>query len=276
MKIAITADDTCDLTDELVKENDIQIFHIPVIMGEEEYLDGVSSEKLYDYVDKTGVLPKTAALSSFDYKERFEKLLKDYDAIIHFSLSFGISSTGNNALNASKELENVYVIDTKSLSSGSGLLVLSCVDKIKEKKDIQTIVKELNEEADKIQASFLISKLNYMKKGGRCSSIACFGANLLGIKICIQLVDGVMQATKKYIGKIDSCLSKYLKDIITEQSPNLKRAFVTSSSPMPGVREVFAQEVKKLGFENVYVSNASATISSHCGPNTIGVLYLAQ
>lgn len=276
MRIAITADDTCDLPQELIQQNNIILSYIPNILGEEEYRGGLTSDMIYDYVEKTGELPQTAAASSYNYKEIFEKALETHDAVIHFSLSSGISTSFNNAKKAASELNNVYVIDTQSLSSGSGLLVLSACDKVKAGLPIEQIVEEVNQEAKRVQASFLISKLNYLKKGGRCSSVAAFGANLLGLKILIQVQDGKMNATKKYMGKIEGALSKYLKDITLECPPDMGRVFITSSSKMPGVREGFVEEVKALGFKEVYVSDAGSTICSHCGPGTIGVLYMKK
>lgn len=276
MRIAITADDTCDLPQELIQQNNIILSYIPNILGEEEYRGGLTSDMIYDYVEKTGELPQTAAASSYNYKETFEKALETHDAVIHFSLSSGISTSFNNAKKAASELNNVYVIDTQSLSSGSGLLVLSACDKVKAGLPIEQIVEEVNQEAQRVQASFLISKLNYLKKGGRCSSVAAFGANLLGLKILIQVQDGKMNATKKYMGKIEGALSKYLKDITLECPPDMGRVFITSSSKMPGVREGFVEEVKALGFKEVYVSDAGSTICSHCGPGTIGVLYMKK
>ena len=278
MKIAITADDTCDIPRSLAKEHKITLIPIVVIMGDKEYMDGINivPQDIYDFVEKNKSLPKTSAKSSIEYKEIFENLRKEYDAVIHFALSFGVSSTGNNALQASKELDNVFVIDTKSLSSGSGLLVLSCVEKVKKGLPLETILQEINQEVDKVQASFLINKLNYLKKGGRCSAVALFGANLLGIKIKVELIDGKMQPTKKYVGKFSICLSKYLADTIKENPPKLNRVFVTGSSAMTGIRENLIKEVKALGFKEVIDMQAGSTICSHCGPETIGVLYMKK
>lgn len=276
MKIAITADNTCDIPQKLIEKHNIQICYIPVIMGDDEFRENLTHTQIYNFVEQTNILPKTAALSSFDYKETFEKALKDSDAVIHFALSYGISSTGKNAEIAAKEFDNVFVVDTKSLSSGSGLLVLSCAEKIKAGKDVETILKELDQEIEKVQASFLISKLNYLKKGGRCSSVAAFGANLLGIKVLVQLVNGSMKATKKYIGKIDTCLHKYLKDMIEENQPDYTTAFITSSSEMVGIKEKFVEEVNKLGFKEVIEMQAGSTICSHCGPGTIGIIYMKK
>ena len=278
MKIAITADGTCDISKKYAEEHNITLTQIAVIMGDKEYIEGINivPQDIYNFVEKNKVLPKTSAKSSYEYKEVFERLRKDYDAVIHFAISFGVSSSGNNALQASKELDNVYVVDTKSLSSGSGLLVMSCVDKIKKGLPLEKILKEIKEEIEKVQASFLINKLDYLKKGGRCSAIALFGANLLGIKIRVELVDGMMQPAKKYVGKFPVCLSKYLQDIVKEYPPELNRVFVTGSSAMPSIRENLIKEVKALGFKEIIDMQAGSTICSHCGPETIGVLYMKK
>lgn len=276
MKIALVADDTCDIPKEICDEKDIHLAFIPNILGVTEYRGNLTPEMIYDYVAEKDELPRTAALSAEMYKEIFAELLKTHDAVIHFALSLGISSTCRNAQTAAFELENVFVIDTKSLSSGCGLLVLSACDKIKEGKNLQQIVQELTSEVNKIQASFVISKLNYLQKGGRCSKIMAFGANLLGLKILVQLNDGKMNASKKYIGKIERVLGKYLEDMVHDCPPNLARVFVTSSSKMPGVREKFVQQVKNLGFQDVIVADAGSTICSHCGPGTIGVFYMKK
>ena len=278
MRICITADSTCDIPKNLLEQYDIHLMPITIMLGEDVRHDGidVTPEDIFNFVGESGELPKTSAINQYEYSEFFKGYLKDYDAIIHFSLSFAISSTGNNARLAASELENVYVIDTKSLSSGSGLLVLSCVDKIQEGKDVQTIVEELENEAHKVQASFLVDTLKYLHKGGRCSSLALLGANVLKIKPRISLVDGRMQVTKKYMGRVEDALLKYFNDIIKEVPPNLKRAFVTYSSPVDPAREILIHKLKEMGFSEVYETSACATICTHCGRKTLGVLYMAE
>lgn len=276
MKIAVSADSTCDIPQEYKDRENVFIMPIAIILGEEETVEGkVDYKDLYAYVDKTGVLPKTAARSSYDYLEHFKAIKKDFDAVIHISLSSEISSSYQNALSASKEIDNVFVVDSRSLSSGSGLLVLSALDKIAEEKLITQILSELNEEVGRVQASFIISKLNYLHKGGRCSSIAMFGANLLKLKIRIQLKLGKMQATKKYMGKLGDVLIKYVDEMVKENEPDLKRVFVTSSSPMEEKPRV-VERCKELGFEEVIEMQAGATICSHCGPGTLGILYISK
>ena len=276
MKIAITADDTCDLPKDLIEKYDITLSYIPNILGEKEYRNGLPSDEIYEYVAQTGILPKTAALNSQDYKEFFEEKLKNHDAVVHFSLSSGISNSYSSAKRGAEECKNVFVVDTKSLSSGSGLLVLLACDLREEGKSAEEIFETLQAKADKVQASFLISKLDYLKKGGRCSSVAAFGANLLGLKIMIEVKGGKMGAGKKYMGKMENALSKYLKDLVANEVPDFNRVFVTSSSKMPGIREKLVEEVKTLGFKEVLVSDAGSTICSHCGPGTIGVLYMKK
>ena len=278
MKICISCDSTCDIPKDLLEKYDIHLMPITIMLGTEEHHDGidVTPEDIFNFVDKTNELPKTSAVNVYEYTEYFKKLRQQYDAVIHFSLSFAISSTGNNARLASNDVDNVYVIDTKSLSSGSGLLALSCVDKLKEGKDIKTIVKELEEEANKVQASFLLDTLRFLHKGGRCSGIALLGANVLKIKPRISLVDGKMQVTKKYRGNIEDALMKYADDLLKEIPPNKKRVFVTYSSPVEPTRTKLLQMLKDYGFEEVLESSAWATISTHCGRKTLGVLYIAK
>ena len=278
MKICISCDSTCDIPKDLLEKYDIHLMPITIMLGTEEHHDGidVTPEDIFNFVDKTNELPKTSAVNVYEYTEYVKKLRQQYDAVIHFSLSFAISSTGNNARLASNDVDNVYVIDTKSLSSGSGLLALSCVDKLKEGKDIKTIVKELEEEANKVQASFLLDTLRFLHKGGRCSSIALLGANVLKIKPRISLVDGKMQVTKKYRGNIEDALMKYADDLLKEIPPNKKRVFVTYSSPVEPTRTKLLQMLKDYGFEEVLESSACATISTHCGRKTLGVLYIAK
>ena len=278
MKICISCDSTCDIPKDLLEKYDIHLMPITIMLGTEEHHDGidVTPEDIFNFVDKTNELPKTSAVNVYEYTEYFKTLRQQYDAVIHFSLSFAISSTGNNARLASNDVDNVYVIDTKSLSSGSGLLALSCVDKLKEGKDIKTIVKELEEEANKVQASFLLDTLRFLHKGGRCSSIALLGANVLKIKPRISLVDGKMQVTKKYRGNIEDALMKYADDLLKEIPPNKKRVFVTYSSPVEPTRTKLLQMLKDYGFEEVLESSACATISTHCGRKTLGVLYIAK
>ena len=275
MKIAISVDSACDIPQELKDKYNIFVIPYYVMLGEKECVDGVdiSSKDIFEYVANAGILPKTAALNSERFVEHFTNILKDYDAIIHIGLSWKMTSSGQNSLLASQELDNVYVVDSGSLSSGIGLLALSCAEKIEEGKDIQTILKELEEEKPKVQASFLVDTLKFLYKGGRCSALSSIFASVLKIKPKILVQDGKMGVAKKYMGNINSSLIKYVKETLESNNPNKKRAFVTHSSPMEISKEI-KQMLLDYGFEEVYDCDASGTICSHCGPNTLGILFM--
>ena len=279
MKCIITSDSTCDLSEELLKKYNITLMPIIITLDDKEFEDGISinQDQLFEYVEKTGNLPKTSARSSYEYTEFFENLLTNCDHIFHFSLSYKISSTGNNARVAAEEIGNgkVTVFDSKSLSTGMGLTIISCAEKIKEGKSVQEIETQIKEEIEKVQASFLVDTLKYLHKGGRCSSLALLGANLLKIKPRISLVDGEMKVTKKYMGNIESSLIKYVDDMLKECPPNKKRVFITYSSFMP-VANAIEQKLKDFGFEEVYQTFAGPTICTHCGKKTLGVLYVKE
>ena len=279
MKYKITSDSTCDLSPELLKKYNITLMPIIITLEDKEYQDGINIDQdtLFEYTEKTGNLPKTSARSAYEYTEFFENLLTDCDHIFHFSLSHKISSTGNNAVVASQEIGNnkVTVFDSKSLSTGMGLQIISCAEKIKEGKTVEEITNEIKEEIEKTQASFLIDTLKFLHKGGRCSGIALLGANLLKIKPRISLVNGEMKVTKKYMGNIEQCLIKYTNEMLKECPPNKKRVFITYSSYMP-VADTIEQMLKDYGFEEVYQTNAGPTICTHCGKKTLGVLYIKE
>lgn len=277
MKIALSAESTCDLTKEILDEFNIKTLPYHIILRDEEYLDGenISSKELFEYVDKTGVLPKTAALTVGEYEDYFNNLLKTHDAVIHFSLSSNLTSSTNNAMIAGKNCGNVYVIDSKSLSTGIGLLCLSCRDKINQGLDAKEIVNQIQNEVPKVQASFIVNTLKYLHKGGRCSAVALLGANLLSIKPKISVVDGKMQVAKKYMGKLEIVLSKYVDELLSEGNINKKRVFLTYSSKPAGADKV-KQKLIDYGFENIYETQAGATICSHCGKDTLGVLFLRE
>lgn len=276
MKIAITAESTIDLTPELLEKYDIQILPFSVILGDEEHLDGeITPHDIYEYVAKTKVLPKTAAINGETYKEFFEKVLKKYDAIVHFSLSSGISSACRNAQVVASEYDNVFVVDTKSLSTGIALLAIYARELAQKGASAEEVFEKVSLRIKDVQTSFVISKLDYMHKGGRCSGVALFGANLLKIRPCISLQDGKMGVHKKYIGKMEKVIATYSKDILTEfNTPDKKRVFITYSTATPEMIEQARKAVAEIGFEEVYETTAGSTITSHCGDNTLGILYI--
>ena len=275
MKIAIACESTCDLTKELIQQNNIQVIPFHIVLGEQEYLDDgtFSSDKLFEYVEKQGTLPKTSAITVGEYEDFFKEILKSYDSVIFIGISSQMSSTQNNAVMAANNVKNVYVIDSKSLSTGIGLIVLSACDKVKQGLTVEEIVRKLNLEVERTQASFILNTLKYMHKGGRCSVFTLLGASALGIKPQISVLNGKMGVTKKYKGKLDVVLEKYCEDILSQNNPDLTRAFVTYSS-RPACIDKIIERVKSFGFKQVYETTAGATVSSHCGPQTLGILFI--
>lgn len=279
MNIIVTTDSTSDLPKELVEKYNIGVMPLNVNLGDDTFEDGIDigPEKIFNYVDNTGNLPKTGARSSLAYQEFFEKQMKDLnaDALIHISLSSELSSSHENALLASQELQNVKVLDSMSLSTGCALLVLSAIDKINEGKDLRTIYLELQEERNRVQASFVINNLKCLYKGGRCSALAMFGANVLRIKPKIKLASGKMIVDKKYMGRYEQVLINYVKDLLKDyQNVDKKRVFITFTTKNDEINAQIEQILKDYGFEEIIQNYAGSTIASHCGRDTLGVLFI--
>lgn len=280
MRIKITGDSTFDLPESLRKQWDIDVIGVIVSFEGKDYRDGIdiTADQLMDAIDRTGSLPKTAALNCETYKEFFQEYLdKGYDAVIHFSFSSEMSAMAREAAKAAAEMKNIYTIDTKSLSSGSGLLALYGAKLAKSGKyDAETIVKKCTERVAAVQASFVLDKLTLLHKGGRCSMVAAFGANLFKIKPRIQVIDGQMKVTAKYRGKMENVVTEYVKDTLAQyNTPDPTICFITYTSVSPEILANVHKELEASGkFEAIVESRTSATITSHCGRNTIGVLYL--
>ena len=276
MKIVISAESTIDLPKELLDKYNIKTTPFTINLGDELIEDhfGVSKE-IFEFVDKSKKLPKTSAVSPDQFKTHFENLKKDYDAIVHVSLSSLISSAYNNACMIAKEMENVYVVDSKSLSTGIALLAIKGKDLIDEGKDAKEIFETLQALTPKVEASFVLERLNYLHKGGRCSALALLGANILKIKPQIILSVGRMIVGKKYMGNMTKVVDKYIDDLLDNNpNPILEHVFITHSSPMPEAEKILTEKLENRGFKYIHNTLAGGTISSHCGPNCIGVLFL--
>ena len=279
-QIIISSDSTCDLSKELVDRYQIRIQPMGISLGDQMYRDGVdiTPDMIYAHHEKTGQLPKTSAINVVEDMEYFEELTKDGSAVIHFTISSSMSSTYNNACVAAQEFENVYVVDAKNLSTGSGLLVLAAAEMAREGLEAQQIVEKLNDLADRVDASFVVDNLEYLVKGGRCSALAAIGANLLQLKPCISVKNGAMGVGKKYRGKFEKVLLTYVADRLADaEDICLDRVFVTHAGCDPKVVESVAEAVKNtLPFREILVTRAGCTVSSHCGANTLGVLFIRK
>ena len=277
MKIAISTESAADLGAGLLKEYGIFSIPFTVTLGNKDGLDGdITPKQIFDYVKTTGDLPKTSAINEEQFREHFTKLLKDHDAVIHVSISHGFSVTHEKASNVAKTMKGVYAIDSLSLSSGIGLCAIYSAQLAKQGKPAEEIVKLVEKRVSKVQASFVIDKLNFLHKGGRCSGLARLSAMLLKIKPQIFLSEGKMNVGKKYFGKIGNCVEKYCEDKLAEHKPCLEYGFITYSTATPDMIEAARKAMKDAGFKTVYETTAGATITSHCGENTLGILYFNE
>ncbi|MBQ7236769.1 MAG: DegV family protein [Clostridia bacterium] len=275
MKIAISVESTNDLTKELIEKNDIKVIPYQIVLGDKVFKDGeISTPEIFEYVDKNGTLPKTNAINQFEYTEYFENIKKDYDGVVHICLSSGLSCSCQNAKNAASELENVYVVDSLTLSSGIGLLALYARELADKGLDAKEVAEKVEKRLKNLQVSFVIERLDYLYKGGRCNSLQLFGANLLKLRPRIVLNDGKMGADKKYRGNMEKVVTKYCEETLAEyNTPDLDKVFVTYSTATPEMINAAKRACFDAGFKNVYESHAGCTISSHCGGNTLGILY---
>ena len=276
MKIAISAESTIDITEEIKKENDIKIVPFQIFLGDENKLDGeITSKEIIDFVNKNKILPKTGAVNSIQFEEHFKNIKKEYDAIIHFSLSSELSSAYNNAKSVADTMENVYVIDTRSLSTGIALLALYAVELKKQGLEAKKKKKKCLKRVPFVQASFELMRLDYLYKGGRCSSLAYFGANLLKIRPQIIVKNGKMVSGKKYRGNFEHVVNKYCEDVLAEfNTPDLSNVFITYTTASDEVVDSVKKLLQNRGFKNIYVTTAGGTITSHCGENCLGSLYI--
>lgn len=281
--IAITADSTCDLPQHIIEKYDITIIPLSILLGEDEYEDSVDIKPadIYDYVAKTGDLPKTAAVTPSKYEEVFERLTSQGKDVVHIGFSSGLSSSYQNACVAAEDFEGVYCVDSRTLCTAMGLLVLKACDYREKGMDAKKIADKVSKLVPKVSASFVLDNLEYLHKGGRCSSVAKFGANVLGIKpsIAVDVETGKLDVSKKYRGKIDVVYKQYINDRLNEiKRVNPDRVVVANSGKVPAEIIAFAQGVieGKGKFEEVILADAGCTISSHCGPGTLAIFYIKK
>lgn len=275
MKVAVSVESTNDLSRELLLKYDIKVIPYEIVLGDKTFKDGeLTTQEMFEYVDKTGTLPKTNAINEFEYTEYFTELKKEYDGVIHIALSSGLSSSCGNAIRASKNVDNVFVIDSQSLSTGIGILAIYARELANAGKSLEEIAKLVEERTEKIQCTFVIERLDYLHKGGRCSSLALFGANLLRIRPRIIVKNGKMTSDKKYKGSMASVVAKYCQETLAEfNTPDLDKVFVTYTTATPEMITAAETALKEVGFKNIYRAVAGGTIASHCGANTLGIIY---
>ena len=280
MKLAISADSVIDLTPAILEKYDIKIVPLGILLGDNDYLDdgSVNPDMIFDYVRENKVLPKTSAANEELYKTYFQKFLDmGYDGVIHFNISKNMSASHQNAVNASQSFGGkVRVIDSASLSTGVALSAIYTRELSETESDLDVIVEKVQKRIPFVQASFIVEKLDYLHKGGRCSSTAFLFGKAAGIRPQIVVRNGKMVSGKKYIGRnMPALIKKYCKDTLQEfNRPDKKRCFITYSSASPEMIEAAREIVSAVGFEEILETRAGSTICSHCGEHTLGILYI--
>ena len=280
MKIKILSDSTCDLSNELLEKYDVTVVPLTVIKNGEPFTDRVNIQPsdIFEHVAAGGDLCSTTAINMGEYADWFEKFANDYDGVIHINIGSGFSSCYQNACLAADDFENVRVIDSQNLSTGQGLVVLKACELAQTCTSLDDLKAELDAYTEKVEASFLLDQLKYMAKGGRCSSATALGANLLNLKPCIEVKGGKMSVVKKYRGNYAKCLATYVKDRLADRDDlDNQTLFVTRTPVNDECLNAGKDAVDTYGnFENVYWTEAGCTVSCHCGPGTLGVLFVRK
>lgn len=278
--IVITSDSTSDLSPELRERYNISILPLGVTLGDKAFKDGVdiTPDDIYAHHAKTGELPKTTAANVDECISFFKGFTDEGKTVIHFSISSSMSSTFNNGRLAAMECKNVYVIDSGNLSTGEGLLVIAAAEMAQQGLEAEEIVEKINDLVAKVDASFVIDSLEYLHKGGRCSALAMLGANVLKLKPCIEVKNGSMGVGKKYRGRYADVLKTYVDERLADaENIDNSRVFVTHAGCDEDIVNAVVEQVKAKGiFKEVFLTRAGCTISSHCGANTLGVLFIRK
>lgn len=281
--VIITADSTCDLPSQFIEQNNIIILPLSVLLGDKSYYDGIDvfPKDIYAYVEKTGILPKTSAVTPAQYYEVFEKAHEEGKAVVHIGLSSAISSSYQNACIAAGEFDDIYCIDSKSLCTAMGLLVLKACDFRAKGFDAKKIAHRINALVPKVSTTFVLDNLEYLHKGGRCSAVTKFSANILGIKpsIAVDPATGTLDVAKKYRGKMDVVYKQYINDCLRDINKiDTSRIVIANSGGISPDIISFAKGVieGKAKFGEIILADAKCTISSHCGPRTLAIFYIKK
>ena len=280
MKIRMTADSTCDLSPELVRKYGIGIVPLSVIINGEVFHDGVDvTPRDIFRAAEAGQSVRTAAVNTYEYREFFKEQLKDCDQLVHVCIGSGFSTCYGDAVDASREMENVFVVDSRNLSTGSGLLVMEGVRMIREgAEDGKAVAEALQDQTGLVDASFVVRTVDYLRRGGRCSGLEALGAKMLHIRPSIVVRDGKMHPGEKYRGRYEHYLKHYIQDILADDKTiDFRRAFITHSPSEEGLVRFAIDTVESYGlFREVIETMAGCTICTHCGPDTLGVLFMRK
>ena len=280
-KVKICADSVCDLSTELKERYDISVIPLYVTKGEESLKDGIeiTQQEVFDHYRSTGKLCSTAALNFEDFFEFFREQLKDCDELVMITISSDFSSCFQNACLAAEEFGNVYVVDSRNLSTGEGLVAIEAAKLAQQGLSGGEIAGKLRREViPRVDASFFVANVEYLHKGGRCSSIAALGANLLKLRPCIDVIEGKMKVTKKYRGNMAKCIADYVKDRITQAGDIENSLIFVTSTTSDTYAAMAAEEIKKhkSDFDEIAITQAGCTVACHCGEDTLGILFIRK
>ena len=277
MKIKITADSTCDLTQELLQQWNISLMPMHILMGGESYLDGVTVHPadVFAHVQNGGQTPKSAAANLVEYSDFFAPFAREYDAVIHISVGSKFSSCFQNARLAAQEYENVSVVDSENICTGQGYLVLRAAKWAADGLPPKSICMRLQNLAKRVELSFVLNQLDFMAKSGRCSGVLAFGANILGIKPSLAVINGELKVVKKYRGSLPICVGKYITDQLDGRNDiDNTMVFISSCQPKPGCMDAIKAGLRKYGkFEHIIETDIGTTIGGYSGPGTIGIVF---
>ena len=280
MKIKVLSDSTCDLSAQLLQQYDITLAPLTVIKGEEQFKDGVTitPADIFEHVAAGGALCSTAAVSIGEYEELFARYSPDYDGVILVTIGSGFSACYQNATIAAEDFPTVRVIDSRNLTTGQGFVALKASQLAETATDLDELADQLRAFTQKVEASFLVDKLDYLVKGGRCSSAAALGANLLNLKPCIEVKDGKMTVVKKYRGSFEKSLLSYVKERLAQRDDiDYGTMFLTKTVVADSSCEAVMDAVRTYGkFEQIHSTIAGCTISCHCGPGTLGIVFVRK
>lgn len=280
--VTIIADTTCDLSFELKAKYQIKTFPLHIHLGDKEYSDGIdiSPDDIYRWSDENKATPKTSAVSPAEAEDVLKEALTEAESVVCFCISDQMSSTGNVLRMAAQELEaedRIFVIDSKSLSTGIGLMIIEAAILAEQGANATDIVAYIEKIKPRVRASFVVDTLTYLHRGGRCSGLAALAGGALKLHPLISVVDGKMQPGKKYRGKMSRVLIDYVKDMEEElRFAEEDRVFITHSGCDEEIIDAVKEELENMGFfKEILITRAGSVITSHCGPGTLGVLFIA-
>ena len=279
-KVKIVADSTCDLSPELLKRYRIEVIPLPVNLGDKPCLDGVDvhPQDLFDYYKQSGKLPTTSAPNQFYYEGLYQKWVEEGYSVVHLSISLSFTVTHNIAQKAAERFEGIYPVDSRNISAGMGLLAI-CAAQLRDRGlSAAEIAETIRGMTDRVQTSFILDTLQFMYKGGRCTGIAALGANLLNLKPCIEVQNGSMEVGKKYRGKLGNVLVQYTEEKLKGKTNiSQDRILIAHCYVEQEILDRVVAKIKECqNFKEILVLPTGCSVSVHCGPNTLGLIYMTE